>query len=129
MRFLPSGISLDEPSFFQSNFTGRKDDIDNIISAPDDIFPHPDAVEDDERHLRQTTTQMDITGSTTQLGCNDADVSSALNGKRIGWIKSLKDFLPFTYEKLEHKLMKKSRTMPYNVPPKAYRNMKKGYGL
>ena len=120
---LPSGISLDEPTFFQSSFSGRKDDIDNIISAPDDVFHHPDAVKDDERHLRQTTSQMDIIGSTTQQGCNDADVSSALNGKCIGWTKSLKDFPPFTYEQLEHKLVKNSRTMPDNVAPKAYRNI------
>ena len=108
--------------------TGRKDDVDNIISASNDVFYHPDAVEDDERHLRQTTTQMNI-GSTTRQGCNEADVSSALNENCIGWTKSLKDFPPFTYEKLEHKLVKNSRTMPDNVAPKAYRNMKKGYGL
>ena len=105
--------------------TGRKDDVDNIISASEDVFHHPDAVEDDERHLRQTTTQMNI-GSTTRQGCNEADVSSALNENCIGWTKSLKDFPPFTYEKLEHKLVKNSRTMPDNVAPKAYRNMKKG---
>ena len=128
---LPSGISLDEPNFFQSSFTGRKNDIDNIISAPDDVFHYPDAVEDDERHLRQTTctTQMNIIGSTMQQGCNDADISSALNGKCIGWIKSLKDFSSFTCEKLEYKLVKNSRTMPDNVAPKTYRNMMKGYGL
>ena len=108
--------------------TGRKDEVDNIISASDDVFHHPDAVEDDERHLRQTTTQMNI-GSTTPQGWNEADVSSALNEKCIGWTKSLKDFPPFTYEKLEHKLVENSRTMPDNVAPKAYRNTKKGYGL
>ena len=62
---LPSEIILDEPSFFKSSCTGRKDDIKNIISAPDDVFHHPDAVEDDGRHLHQTTTQIDI-GSTTR---------------------------------------------------------------
>ena len=82
---------------------GRKDDVNNIISASDDVFHYPDA---DETHLRQTTTQMNI-GSTTQQGCNEADVSSALNENCIGWTKSLKDFPPFTYEKLEHKLVKK----------------------
>ena len=90
---LPSGIIFDEPSFFQSSCTGCKDDIDNIISAPDDVFHHPDVVEDDEKHLRQTTTQMDI-GSTTRQGYNEADVSSALNGNCIMWTKSLKDFPP-----------------------------------
>ena len=119
-RFLSLAASVEN--------TGRKDDVDNIISASDDVFHHPDAVEDDERHLRQTTTQMNI-GSTTRQGCNEADVSSALNENCIGWTKSLKEFPPFTYEKLEHKLVKNSRTMPDNVAPKAYRNMKKGYGL
>ena len=55
--------------------TGCKDDVDNIISASNDVFHHPDAVEDDERHLRQTTTQMNI-GRTTRQGCNEADVST-----------------------------------------------------
>ena len=73
--------------------TGRKDDVDNIISASDDVFHHPDAVEDDERHLRQTTTQMNI-GSTTWQGCNEADVSSGLNENCIGWTKSLGEKQP-----------------------------------
>ena len=96
-------------------------DNDNIISPTDDVFHHPDAVEDDE----STTTQMDIGSTTSELSttrqvCKEADVSSALNGNCIGWTKSLKDFPPFTYEKLEYKLVKNSRTMPDNVAPFKY---------
>jgi hypothetical protein len=45
------------------------------------------------------------------------------------WIKSLEKRLGFTHEKLENKLVKNRRTMPDKIAPKAYRNMKEGYGL
>ena len=51
------------------------------------------------------------------------------NSDKVGWIKSLEKLPGFTHEKLENKLVKNSRTMPDKVAPKAYRNMKKGYGL
>ena len=52
-----------------------------------------------------------------------------LNADRHGWTRSLAKLPAFTHEKLENKLVKNSRTMSDKVAPKAYRNMKKGYGL
>ena len=52
-----------------------------------------------------------------------------LNANDKGWTKSLAKLPPFTHEMLENKLVTNSRTMPDGIPPKAHRNMKKGYGL
>ena len=52
-----------------------------------------------------------------------------LNVDEKNWTKSLVKLPPFTHEKLENKLVRNNRTMPDKIAPKAYRNMKKGYGL
>ena len=46
-----------------------------------------------------------------------------------GWTKSLEKLPSFSHEKLMNKLVRNRGTMPDKMAPKAYRNMKKGYGL
>ena len=69
-------------------------------------------------------------------GCNEIihDVLSRqpladLKTKEDTLTKSLVKLPPFTYEKLENKLVRNNRTMPFKIAPKAYRNMKKEHGL
>ena len=61
--------------------------------------------------------------SMTEEDILNADASGS------GWTKSLEKPASFSHEKLMNKLVRNSGTMPDKMAPKAYRNMKKGYGL
>ena len=61
--------------------------------------------------------------SKTEEDVLNADASGS------SWTKSLEKLPSFTHEKLVNKLVRNSGTMPDKMAPKAYRNMKKGYGL
>ena len=56
------------------------------------------------------------------------DNPESFNSEKLGWIKSLEKLPGFNHEKLVKRLVKDSSTMPDKQAPKAYRNMKKGYG-
>ena len=57
------------------------------------------------------------------------DNPESFNSEKLCWIKSLKKLPEFNHEKLVKRLVKDSSTMPDKQAPKAYGNMKKGYGL
>ena len=61
--------------------------------------------------------------SMTEEDILNADASGS------GWTKSLEKLPSFSHEKLLNELVRNSGTVPDKVAPKAYRNMKKGYGL
>ena len=57
------------------------------------------------------------------------DNPESFHSEKLGWIKSLEKLPEFNHEKLVKRLVNDSSTMPDKHAPKAYRNMKKGYGL